>query len=224
VQQPMTFYRRNLPHWHPDGRAIFLTWRLYGSLPKDFLGRHAAWHSHSWLCSPKAEKHECRGKSVSATQTPGRRFLTLDAVLDRAAYGPRWLQQPEVAQRVQDAILQGARLEHYTLYVYVIMPNHAHILIQPHLLLARITGSLKGASARRANLVLGRVGRHFWQDESFDHWVRNETEFERICSYIELNPVTAGLAAKPEDWPWSSAATRTKAQARAPVPLSTFSC
>ena len=29
----MTYYERNLPHWHPEGRAIFVTWRLYGSLP-----------------------------------------------------------------------------------------------------------------------------------------------------------------------------------------------
>src|SRR5690242_2955448 len=31
----MTYYERNLPHWHPEGKAIFLTWRLFGSLPKD---------------------------------------------------------------------------------------------------------------------------------------------------------------------------------------------
>src|SRR5260370_13433469 len=30
----MTYYERNLPHWHPDGREIFLTWRLYRSLPE----------------------------------------------------------------------------------------------------------------------------------------------------------------------------------------------
>ncbi len=29
-----TYYRRNLPHWHPIGRSIFLTWRLDGSLPR----------------------------------------------------------------------------------------------------------------------------------------------------------------------------------------------
>ncbi len=29
----MEFYHRNLPHWQPHGASIFLTWRLYGSLP-----------------------------------------------------------------------------------------------------------------------------------------------------------------------------------------------
>jgi putative DNA methylase len=53
---------------------------------------------------------------------------------------------------------------------------------------------------------LGRTGEPFWQDESHDRWVRNEREFNRIVAYIEENPVSAGLATPPEDWPWSSAA------------------
>jgi type I restriction enzyme R subunit/putative DNA methylase len=53
--------------------------------------------------------------------------------------------------------------------------------------------------------LLHRTGERFWQDESFDHWVRSEGEFIRIQKYIENNPVKAGLVAKAEDWPWSSA-------------------
>jgi hypothetical protein len=52
---------------------------------------------------------------------------------------------------------------------------------------------------------LGRIGEPFWQKESYDHWVRSETEWNRIASYIEENPVKAGLAARAEDYPWSSA-------------------
>ena len=53
--------------------------------------------------------------------------------------------------------------------------------------------------------MLGLVGQPFWQDESYDQLVRNRTEFDRIANYIEMNPVKAGLVAKPEDFPWSSA-------------------
>lgn len=85
------------------------------------------------------------------------------------------------------------------------MPNHVHVLIGPKTSLARITNGIKGVSARDANRILGRQGKRFWQDESFDHWVRSAAEFERIRAYIEHNPVSAGLVARPEDWPWSSA-------------------
>jgi REP element-mobilizing transposase RayT len=83
------------------------------------------------------------------------------------------------------------------------MPNHVHLLLQPKASLSRITNGLKGASAREANRVLGRTGQPFWQDESFDRWVRGAGEFARIREYILQNPVQAGLVGRAEDWPWS---------------------
>ena len=74
--------------------------------------------------------------------------------------------------------------------------------------------SIKGASAREANKILGISGKPFWQHESYDHLVRTPEEFSRIRRYIEYNPVKAGLAAIPEDYRWSSAWWR-KLSARA---------
>lgn len=210
----MTSYRRNLPHWHPEGKVIFLTWRLYGSLPKG----HPRGTATLGCAGKDTKKHT--GKSACATgQDWGRRFRIVDAELDRASRGPLWLRDPEIAGYVEEAIIRGAELGHYNLHAYVVMPNHVHVLLEPCLPLARITRGLKGVSARDANATLGRVGKHFWQDESFDHWVRSESEFERIRSYIENNPVSAGLVAKPEDWRWSSASLRRTAQSGVAVPL-----
>jgi REP element-mobilizing transposase RayT len=133
----------------------------------------------------------------------------MDAELDRGACGPVWLRDPEIAGYVEDAIFRGEELGYYQLDTYVVMPNHVHVLLWPRMPLARITGGIKGVSARNANAALGRVGMHFWEDESFDHWVRNEAELVRIRAYIERNPVSAGLVERPEDWPWSSAAKRS---------------
>jgi len=85
------------------------------------------------------------------------------------------------------------------------MVNHVHILIYPKCTLSRITKSIKNFSARQANAILGCTGQPFWQDESYDHWVRGPEEMEKIVRYIEGNPVTAGLVKRPEDWRWSSA-------------------
>ena len=86
------------------------------------------------------------------------------------------------------------------------MPNHVHLLILPRVPVPKITHWIKGRTAREANLLLGRTGEPFWQDESYDHWVRTGQELGRIATYIEANPVSAGLTATPEEWPWSSAA------------------
>jgi REP-associated tyrosine transposase len=50
--------------------------------------------------------------------------------------------------------------------------------------------------------------RTFWQDESYDHWARDEEELLRIIHYIENNPVKVGLCQRPQDWRWSSARLR----------------
>jgi type I restriction enzyme R subunit/putative DNA methylase len=98
-----------------------------------------------------------------------------------------------------------ARLGFYSVHAFVVMSNHVHLLFTPSTDVPRIMRGLKGVTAYRANQVLGRKGQRFWQDESFDHWVRSGIEFDRIVSYIEFNPVKAGLVELPGDWPWSSA-------------------
>ncbi len=84
------------------------------------------------------------------------------------------------------------------------MPNHVHLLITPRIPVPKITQSLKRFTAQEANRILGLTGK-LWQPESYDRLVRSHTEFHRIANYIEMNPVKAGLAIEPEDYPWSSA-------------------
>jgi REP element-mobilizing transposase RayT len=108
-----------------------------------------------------------------------------------------------------DALHHGAEnLQLYRMSAYVVMSNHVHVLIWPKARLPEITKAIKGFTARVANRILGRTGKKFWQDESFDHAVRSEDEFYRIVRYIERNPVKAGLVDSPGAWPWSSAAER----------------
>ena len=126
-------------------------------------------------------------------------------MLDEAATGPRWLEIQSVAECVRDAILFAEKeLRLYELRAWVIMVNHVHLLIYPKAELPRITRAIKNYSARQANAILGRTG-PFWQDESYDHWVRNAGEMEKTVAYIEGNPVAAGLVARVEEWKWSSA-------------------
>jgi putative transposase len=130
----------------------------------------------------------------------------MDRVLDRAA-GPKWLHHPEIASAVTETFFIAERQwELCELFAWVVMSNHVHVLLRPRKPLSEVTRAIKNTSARIANRILRRTGQPFWQDESFDHWVRNASEFEKIVHYIEMNPVKAGLVVAPEDWPWSSAA------------------
>src|SRR5258708_9350985 len=181
----MTFYRRNLPHWHPEGKSIFITWRLYGSLPASLMRRKST------------GRNACATNTSESEDSPGREFVRLDAALDSAKRGPLWLANPEFAAYAEYPIVHGAELGRHQLHDYVVMPNHVHILLDPYVPLAKISGPLKGVAACDINAMLGRTGKPPWQHESFDHWIRNTAEFARICHYIEWNPVRAGLAARP---------------------------
>jgi REP element-mobilizing transposase RayT len=84
------------------------------------------------------------------------------------------------------------------------MPNHVHILVTPSVVATRWLGPLKGFTSYQANKLLGTHGTAFWQDESYDHLVRNQVEFARIQASIERNPVSAGLVVAAEQYRWSS--------------------
>jgi REP element-mobilizing transposase RayT len=109
---------------------------------------------------------------------------------------------PKVAKMVVDAIRE---LQTYRLHASVVMPNHVHLLITPLAPVSELMQSLKRFTAREGNRILGLTGQPFWQDESFDRLMRNDTESKRIIHYIERNPVTVGLAVTPEDFPLSGA-------------------
>jgi putative transposase len=178
--QVKTYYKRTLPHWHPTDTWLFITFCLFDALP-------------SWR---RAQK-----------ETSGEVFLNMDRQLDAANTGPMWLKDPKVADMVAQVLRSAHERGLCEIAAWVVMSNHVHLLMKPAAPAADVMKWIKGISARKANEILRRSGQPFWQHESYDHWVRTSEEYRRILRYIEWNPVKAGLTAKPELWPWSSATT-----------------
>jgi REP element-mobilizing transposase RayT len=176
------FWQRYLPHYTPEGHAVFVTWRLAGSIP-----------------IPPA-------KLLKNDPNPGKAFADFDRKLDRSRFGPRWLGDTRVANMFVSALQDGAHTRRaYDPAAWVVMPNHVYIVIQPHEPLSEIMRWLKSTTANRANKILGQSGSPFWQREYYDHWTRSGKELTSVVAYVERNPVSAGLVAAEEDWPWSSA-------------------
>jgi REP element-mobilizing transposase RayT len=128
---------------------------------------------------------------------------------DAPPRGPFWLQDARIADMVVNVLHHGERVRKlYDLYAWVIMPNHVHIILQPRFELPGTMRWLKGRTSRMANKILGRTGAPFWQDESFDHWIRSNTELRLLIQYVEGNPASAGLVLDAAQWRWSSAPLR----------------
>jgi putative transposase len=191
----MLYYRRKLPHWIPDSAVIFITWRLAGSAPPS-------------------------GPEVLTAQNTGRiPFAEQDRILDRTCEGPFWLRDARIAKIVENALHYGENPRGlYTLYAWVIMPNHVHVVFEPKAALPGVMRWLKGRTSRVANRILRRTGKPFWQDESYDHWIRSGKELHEVTAYVENNPVNANLVESAEQWHWSSARKKADDTLRSSAP------
>ncbi|MBI3551519.1 MAG: transposase [Elusimicrobia bacterium] len=91
----------------------------------------------------------------------------------------------------------------FELYAYCLMTNHFHLLVRVGgYELPRIMHSLLTRYAAHFNGEQSRTG-HLFQNRYKAILCLNDPYLLTLVRYIHLNPVRAGLTARPEDWPWS---------------------
>ena len=104
----------------------------------------------------------------------------------------RWLADAAAAQGCE-------------VHAYVLMTNHVHLLLTPRTAgaVGRALQSLGRRYVRYVNDTYRRSGT-LWEGRYKATVVESERYLLACQRYIELNPVRAGLAADPADYPWSS--------------------
>ncbi len=110
------------------------------------------------------------------------------------------------ADRARFLDLLGREIEQHRwrCHAYCLMGNHYRLLIEtPEANLSRGMGRLNMAYAQAFNRRHERVG-HLFQGRFHAVVVEKDSHLLELCRYLVLNPVRAGMAAVPGDWPWSS--------------------
>lgn len=128
--------------------------------------------------------------------------------------------------------LEAARQKYgFDVFAFVVMPDHIHLVLWwdtlalPDLTISKIAWAVKGLSARRMvdylkqqqSIEASRIPRqqthfHNWQYKiwqqgaGYDFNIYSRQKLIEKITYLHANPIRAGLAALPEDYPWSSAA------------------
>jgi putative transposase len=190
------YYKRHLPHWQPINATVFVTCRLANSLPASVIialdqERQAEQRNLVKMIDIAQRQKQGRLNAWSA-------YSHWDTALEQYKGGPFWLGQPEIAKIIAEALhFRDGKV--FDLLAYCIMPNHIHFVSQicipidneEPLSLQSILQSLKRHTARQANLLLGRQGA-FWQEENYDHVARDSEEITYIIQYIINNPIKAG--------------------------------
>jgi putative transposase len=208
-------YQRNLPHIHPVDTALFITFRLYNSIPGIVCKK--------WDEELKMKIELIENMPISSFQKreltekeQKLHFQKSEIYLHTESKSDKWLAQPEIGQLVHDKIV-GYHEERYNLLCSCVMPNHVLLLFEHYQLHTPVTNGkgkdkkypvaqtmryIKGSTARGANSILDIKGQ-FWQNESYDHYIRNEREMDNVINYILQNPVKAGLIDDWTKWPFT---------------------
>lgn len=125
----------------------------------------------------------------------------LGAVVDvgRDALGAPQIPQIKLSEYGKFVRKEIEEMQNYyaeiTICKYVIMPNHVHMIIiidredggaprasRPTMLIPRIVAITK-------KKVNKSIGFNLWQDGYYDHIIRTESDYNRICQYIDENPL-----------------------------------
>lgn len=90
-------------------------------------------------------------------------------------------------------------------WAYCMMPNHVHLILVP----SQVDGlraTLAEAHRRYTTFINKRQSwtGHLWQGR-FGSVAMDDDHLASAVRYVSLNPVRAGLVARAQDWPWSSA-------------------
>jgi putative transposase len=130
------------------------------------------------------------------TATTGTFFITT------ITYNRRRLFQVPANAELFVETLQHYRAEGaYKLHAFVVMPDHAHLLLTP----------IDKTISQIMNLIKGGFSRRFasrfpiWQRGFADHPIPDAAHFQSRRTYIHQNPVLAHLAIAAELYPYSSA-------------------
>lgn len=97
------------------------------------------------------------------------------------------------------------------LLAYCIMDNHAHMLIYTDEIyeMSKYMRIVNSRFARDYNKVFGRVG-YVFRDRYNSQYIDTQEYLLKCLNYIHMNPVTAKMVEKPEDYRYSSYKSYTK--------------
>jgi putative transposase len=115
-------------------------------------------------------------------------------------------QVKENAEILIQCMLEYRERGAFLLHEFVVMPNHLHLLITPGVeaSLEKAIGLIKGGSSheihrQRQNKI------QIWSSGFHEATVRDVRDFDARRDYIRMNPVEAGLIARPEESAYGSA-------------------
>ncbi len=139
---------------------------------------------------------------VYTMKTPNRLYhRTPPWVSDEAVFhirirseDPDSLIEPARSMALQDSVRFYFEHHKWSCYLFLIMPDHIHGLFSftRSISMSRVLSDWKRYHQNQCGII--------WQDNYFDHRIRNGAEYSEKYAYIERNPVVKKLCTRSEEW------------------------
>jgi putative transposase len=163
-------------------------------------------------------------KTLKRFDTPGHaHFLTFSCYHKKS-----YLNDSQACRFFLEELAFVREKYRFSLWAYVLMPDHVHLLLWPRqnpYSISDILKDLKARSSRNYSIFLNKHSPEIFASylvtlrgvKTFLLWQRgggfdsNVQEGKSVCQiirYIENNPVTKGFVKEPPNWVWSSAHAR----------------
>ncbi|MCL4108017.1 UNVERIFIED_CONTAM: hypothetical protein GTU68_017045 [Idotea baltica] len=103
--------------------------------------------------------------------------------------------------KLRNSINKVKQRHHFVLDAMVVPPDHLHLLI------TLPEGDSDFSTPKTENIKKSRIAkqeRGIWQRRFWEHFIRDETDFERHVDYIHYNPVKHGYVEQAAQWEFST--------------------
>ncbi len=143
-----------------------------------------------------------------------------------------------ICKLLGEALLKACHTHQVSLWAYIFMPDHVHLIVYPRTVPYSIETFCKDFKSRVGRKaikficdnhpeVVPRLTRYrgmeceraFWQSGGgYDRNIIEGSTLQKMIDYIHFNPVRRGLVDRVVDWKWSSASWYLN-HAEGPLPL-----
>ncbi|PWU01426.1 MAG: hypothetical protein C5B51_22800 [Terriglobia bacterium] len=140
-----------------------------------------------------------RNADPSGIRSPARTFFATT----KTSQGRPLLQSERNATLLIDVLRSYMAAGKFQIHDFVVMPNHVHLLLTVGggMTIERAMQFTKGGFSYRLKKECGYLG-DVWQRGFSESRVEDSESFVRHKAYIAANPVKAGLADLPNEYPY----------------------
>jgi REP element-mobilizing transposase RayT len=102
----------------------------------------------------------------------------------------------ELSRPILDSIRHYHEKQRWYCDLALLMPNHVHLLLSfdARVEIAKVIGDWKRWISTHHGII--------WQENFFEHRVRDDKNLQEKADYILHNPVRAGLISDEKEWPY----------------------